>query len=179
MTQMTVQPVQYDQLDAAMAIISEARSAIAALNIDQWQDGYPTRDVIEEDIKAQRLFGAYDEQGLMAVCAIFTTPEPIYQSLQGEWKNKEETYVTVHRMASSDRARGKGAALVLMEKAFSVARQANAVSVRIDTHRGNVRMRRFLDKLMFEECGLVDYSCHTAGDPWRIAYEKCLEETGK
>ena len=173
MNQSTVKTVKPEELQDAMTVITEARRAIASLGIDQWQDGYPTEDVIDSDIQTENLLGVYDGASLLAVCAVFPGADPVYQNIDGEWKNKGE-YVTVHRMAVSDRARGKGAARMLMEKAFEIASHAGASSVRVDTHLGNVRMRRFLEKLGFEECGIVDYSFHTNGDPRRIAYEKCL-----
>ena len=164
---------QPGDLPGIMDVIHQAQAFMATLGIDQWQDGYPTEDVIDSDIQTENLFGVYDDASLLAVCAVFPGADPVYQNIDGEWKNKGE-YVTVHRMAVSDRARGKGAALMLMEKAFEIAFHAGASSVRVDTHLGNVRMRRFLEKQGFEECGIVDYSFHTNGDPRRIAYEKCL-----
>ena len=46
-------------LIALMPIFDEARSTIAALGIDQWQNGYPNREVILSDIaKDQHSFDA-------------------------------------------------------------------------------------------------------------------------
>ena len=38
-------------VDAIMAIVRGAQQALAELGIDQWQDGYPSRAVIETDIE--------------------------------------------------------------------------------------------------------------------------------
>ena len=43
----------------------------------------------------------------------------------------------------------------------------------MDTHRGNLAMRRFLEKNGFTECGIV-YYITKAGDPVRVAYEKLM-----
>ena len=173
MTEYTVKKAEIRELETLMTIICEARRAIASLGIDQWQDGYPGKDVILSDIESQNMYGAYENGVPAAVAAIISGIEPVYAHIDGEWKT-EGPYITVHRMAASDAARGKGASLALMKKAEEIAHSQGAVSVRVDTHLGNKVMRRFLSKQGFEECGLVDYSSHTTGDPMRIAYEKRL-----
>ena len=35
--------------EAMLELFSEARATIAALGIDQWQNGYPSHEVVEED----------------------------------------------------------------------------------------------------------------------------------
>ena len=50
------------ELDAITQIVSDARSRIGRLGIDQWQYGYPSRDVIAEDIRRGRSYVARDEE---------------------------------------------------------------------------------------------------------------------
>ena len=46
-----IRKTEIKDLDSIMPIFSEARKTIALLGIDQWQNGYPSRSVIEEDVK--------------------------------------------------------------------------------------------------------------------------------
>ena len=46
---MTVRPVKPEEAEAVAALFDEARETIAVLGIDQWQDGYPDRQIAEED----------------------------------------------------------------------------------------------------------------------------------
>ena len=39
-----------EDIDSIMVIVRDAQRALAELGIDQWQDGYPTRDIILRDI---------------------------------------------------------------------------------------------------------------------------------
>ena len=48
-------------IDEIMCILSEARETIGRLGIDQWQYGYPSRDIIKEDIIQKRSYVVEDE----------------------------------------------------------------------------------------------------------------------
>lgn len=171
----TVRPVRADELDSAFEVIEEGRRAIAALGIDQWQNGNPSRENIIKDIENRRLYGAYDEAGLCAVCALCGGIEPYYNQIDGEWLTNGP-YITIHRMAARLRARHSGAAIALVNEAERIARASGIPSLRADTHRGNAVMQRFMDKNGFVNCGITDYTPQITGcDPIRIVYEKRLE----
>ena len=39
-----------NDIPAIMEIIADAQSLLAGRGVDQWQDGYPTADIIQQDI---------------------------------------------------------------------------------------------------------------------------------
>ena len=39
-----------DDINAILSIVNDAQLSLRDLGIDQWQDGYPSRDVIMDDI---------------------------------------------------------------------------------------------------------------------------------
>ena len=165
---------QPGDLDDIMRLIHEAQAFMRTLDIDQWQDGYPSREILFSDIEIGQAFVYADaETGNVASIAIFSLlPEPIYDALDGEWKTGGD-YLTIHRMAIDDAHRGSGIAADMLKKAVEIARNESLASVRADTHRGNKAMRRFLEKSGFACCGEVTYPVD-AGDPIRVAYELVL-----
>ena len=171
---LTYRPARHDDLPDIMRLIHEAQAFMRTLEIDQWQDGYPSEDILRNDIEIGQAFVyADDETGKVASIAIFSLlPEPIYDALDGEWKTGGP-YLTIHRMALDDGHRGGGVAQNMLEKAVEMAKNENLASVRADTHRGNKAMRRFLEKNGFVYCGEVTYPVD-AGDPIRVAYELIL-----
>ena len=54
---------------ALMVLFEEARGTIALLGIDQWQNGYPSRDVVGEDIALERSYAKTGEgiDGLLSL----------------------------------------------------------------------------------------------------------------
>ena len=157
--------------EAIMAIVHSAQQRIAQLGIDQWQDGYPEPELIESDIENKIGCVFEDEGKIAAYLVLLDTPEPVYDELDGQWLVSNAPYATIHRMAIGDDWCGKGLSTQIIAHAENFAREKGCASLRADTHRGNVRMRRLLEKCGFAYCGECKYDV-TAGDPVRVAYEK-------
>ena len=152
-----------------MNLVHQAQAFMATLGIDQWQDGYPSAELLSEDIRVGRAY-VFDDGGAIASITVLTPePEPIYDAIDGAW-HTSAPYLTIHRMALDDAHRHSGLAGDVVKNAVALARSLNLSGVRADTHRGNAAMRRFLEKSGFQECGLVTYP-DVAGDPIRVAYD--------
>ena len=168
----------FRDLDAILAVVDRARAAIRALGIDQWQDGYHEPEVIEADIVAG-IGHVFELDGRVAgYLALADAPEEVYARIDGAWRT-DGPYLTVHRMCIDDGFRGTGLSVQMLEFAEQAAQARGFVSLRADTHRGNIVMQKLLRKCGLERCGEVLYAV-TAGDPIRIAYEKRIaapEET--
>ena len=168
-------------LDSIMKIIAEARGTIALLGIDQWQDGYPQREIIEEDIRTGLSYCVEnaDTKELVATFAVLHNGDPLYDTiLDGEWRTgeslsalgKESAYTAMHRVAISVSTRGSGMSTAIIDFVSSLAAENGKRSIRIDTHKGNAVMRRMLEKHSFVHCGTIILE---NGDP-RVAYEKLI-----
>ena len=159
----------HSDLNAIMTIVRSAQQYLAELGIDQWQDGYPEREVIASDIDAGIGFVVCDKSNApKGYVAIVFSGEPAYQQIpQSQWHTSER-YVVVHRICISEDSRRAGLAVKLMRFAESLAIQSGLDAMRIDTHEGNVRMLAMLDKLGFKYCGKILYE--QGGE--RVAYDK-------
>ena len=169
---MILRKAKTDDLPDILRVVGEARAFMGTLGIDQWQDGYPEPETLAEDIRLQQLYVIEDNGGI-AACAVLTlAPEPAYDAIDGAWRTGGPS-VTIHRIALDDAPRGGGLAGRMVREAENVALAHGCASVRADTHRGNLAMRRFLEKQGFEFCGEVLIEVRQ-GDPVRVAYEKPL-----
>lgn len=159
-------------LDTVMQIISDARSRIGKLGIDQWQYGYPTRDIVKEDLSLERLYVGEENGAILSVFVVIRDGEPTYDVIyNGEWLTKGN-YVAVHRIAVAEGQTRHGIASETMAFVAATAKAEGYVSIRIDTHEGNIPMRRMLEKNDFISCGII----YLADGEKRIAYEKKLED---
>ena len=168
---MIVRPVRPDETGRVAAIFEEAKKTIAALGIDQWQDGYPNKSIADADAAAGISYAVTVDGEIAGVCTLIPDGEVTYDVIEdGEWLtgNDNRRYMTVHRMAVAVAYRGLGAAACLLRFAGERAELLGLSSVRIDTHRGNAVMRRMLEKNGFVPCGIIHLK---NGDP-RVAYEK-------
>ena len=96
---------RHSDLEQILDIYARARKVMAASgNPTQWGDGYPPREMLEEDIDANRLF-IYTVNGrLEAVFAFILGLDPTYAKIEGgKWLNDTLPYGTIHRLASQRR----------------------------------------------------------------------------
>jgi GNAT superfamily N-acetyltransferase len=174
---MQIRKTTVNQIDAVMAIIEEARRTIADLGIDQWQNGTPNRAMILEDVSLGQGWCIEQADRPVATFALLENGEPTYDVIEdGAWLTPDRdgdghvTYLAIHRVAISVACRGSGISTAVVNHASETARSLGKTSLRIDTHRGNVVMRRMLEKHGFVHCGTIHLQ---NGDP-RVAYEKVL-----
>ena len=129
-------------------------------NPNQWNQEYPTLEIIQEDLAKQRLYVLEDDKGVYAVFVLRFGSEPTYAIIeQGQWLNNEP-YVTIHRLASDGKHHG-----VFKEICDYALTQIN--NIRVDTHHDNQIMRTAITNYGFQECGQV----YVGDGTLRIAYQ--------
>ena len=168
---MNIRISRKSDIDRIMTIIADARQSLGQLGIDQWQYGYPSRDIIKDDIVKGQSYVVCDElDGQETICAVFTilrTTEPTYNEIyEGEWITSG-SYYALHRIAISGKYRYKGLGKHIIDYIKSECRENNVESIRVDTHKGNIPMRKMLEKNGFEYCGII----YLTDGQERVAYE--------
>jgi len=129
-------------------------------NKNQWVDGYPSEDLIKEDIENKQSFICIDEGQIHGVFVFTIGIDPTYTIIeQGEWLNSE-TYGTIHRIASDGVRKG------VFQTCLDFCKEQIA-NVRVDTHEDNKIMQHLLEKNEFKRCGII----YTHNNSPRIAYQ--------
>lgn len=175
---MQIRRTTVNDIDAVMFIIEEARRTIAALGIDQWQGGSPNRAMIVEDVALEQSYCVEADDGrIVGTFALIFDGEPTYDNIfEGAWSMDDRTaagewsYLAIHRVAIAVANRGSGISTMILNYAAEEAARLGREALRIDTHRGNVVMRRMLEKHGFIHRGTIYLQ---NGDP-RVAYERGL-----
>lgn len=179
-TVLELRKAEFSDLDRIMDILADGRSALAALGIDQWQGGYPAREVIESDIARREGVVVADGDMLVATAMVACRDEFDYRYIEGgSWLTEslpdDPCYVVVHRVAVTGAKKNNGIGASILDYALRLARELGCVSVRIDTHPGNVPMQRLLEKSGFTKCGTIYISHAEGATPERYAYEKTVQ----
>lgn len=166
--------VSQQHLEQMCRITEEAKAQLKRLGLDQWQKGYPSREVWEQDIQARCTWAAVEGDRVLGLMAYQTAPEPSYDEIDGTWLTGNTPYASFHRVCVADDCKGQGVVGKLFAHGFELARSQGLASVRIDTHPGNLPMQAALKKAGFTFCGsIILKDCVEAGDP-RVAYEYLL-----
>ena len=167
---MIIRLAEKKDIDRIMQIIADARESIGRLGIDQWQYGYPTRDIVKEDIMLERSFVVVENGEICATFALMLHGEPTYKKIYcGAWIGDGD-YLALHRIAINSANRGRGIAEGIISFLCEYSNENGYSSVRVDTHEGNIPMRKMLEKNGFEYCGTI----HLLDGQERVAYEKLV-----
>lgn len=155
---MLIRLATYEDMKSILSIVRSAQLSLSELGIDQWQDGYPSEDVIAEDIANGVGYVACAEDGdVVGYEAVVLTGEEAYNQIEIDRWHTSNSYVAVHRLCVMGNSRRKGIAIELMTFAGEFALKHDISDFRIDTHKGNVRMLALLNKLGFEHVGTISY----------------------
>ena len=149
---MKIRKATLDDLNTLETLFEYGRQVMRkAGNHDQWINGYPSRELLAQDINEGNSYiavGKKDgEKTIYASFYLTTDPDPTYQEIEGAWLN-DEPYATIHRIVSSGQRKGAGIGCIQWV-------QSRYKNVRIDTHASNQLMQRILNKLNFKECGTI------------------------
>ncbi|MBR2377492.1 MAG: GNAT family N-acetyltransferase [Clostridia bacterium] len=159
---MNIKLCKNTEIDKIMSIYDNARNFMRQTgNNNQWINGYPSRELILEDLKENRFYGVYDNEELVAVFTLTVDSDPTYNKIyNGNWLN-DEPYAVIHRIGVLKR--GKGIAKLCFDYALTKCN-----NLRIDTSEENLVMQNCLLKNGFSYCGVIYLE---SGAP-RLAYQK-------
>jgi RimJ/RimL family protein N-acetyltransferase len=135
---------------------------------NQWQDGYPNPEIIQQDIEKGIGYVLTENQTIIGYTAVLINDEPEYANLQGEWITNND-FVVFHRVAIAETHLGKNLSKKIIDFIEKFALNHNIYSIKADTNHDNFAMMKIFEKSGFVFCGIV----HFRGSP-RRAYEKVL-----
>ena len=75
-------------------------------NPTQWEEGYPSREIVEKDIAADHCYVCIENENVVGVFVFLIGEDPTYRVIyQGAWRSEKE-YGTIHRIASDGTTKG-------------------------------------------------------------------------
>ena len=138
---------------------------------NQWQDGYPNRGVVENDINNSYGLVVEDYQNnILGYIAMIAEIEPAYEEIEGDWlSNNDVKYVVLHRLIVDQQNPIKGLATWILKEVEQLVFNKGIKSIKVDTNFDNVGMLRVFEKLGYQYCGKVYFRGSE-----RLAFEKTI-----
>ena len=161
---MNIRHTMPSDIDAVMEIYALARAFMRRTgNLDQWNNNYPAREIIEADIEKKSAY-VLEENGEIIACFFFQIGiDPTYIKIyDGKWINDDE-YGVIHRIAVKYNGRN------IIGKVYEYCSKL-CKNLKIDTHKDNKPMQRSLEKNGFTRCGII----YLENGDERIAYQRCI-----
>ncbi len=183
MASLAVRKTSLIDLAEVMQLFAQARETMATLGIDQWQNGYPFEEDIRRDIEAGESYVVVLDGHIAGTFMLMERPEASYENIEGAWRNDpEQPYAAIHRITVAPAFRASHRTgthkMSLTAEIMSFAKQKTLADgftggIRIDTHEGNIPMRKMLEKQGFEYCGVIYLKCPGQAEDGhaRVAYQ--------
>lgn len=161
-------PAAIADIEQITTIIAQAQRQMRLAGSEQWQDGYPSREVVERDIAVVCGYVLECDGEVAAYIAAAFDGEVAYDGIHGEW-GSDEPYVVAHRLAVADRMKKQGVATLMMRHVEQLALSRGVRSFRADTNFDNHYIQKMFGNLGFVYRGEVFFR----GAP-RRAYDKTI-----
>lgn len=169
---MIFRKTRVEDIPEIMVMIDQAKAYMKENGINQWQNGYPNAQSIQNDIDHDYSYVMEADGKVVGTMAVIFDGEPTYDKIyEGAWKTTEEPYAAVHRVAVDAQCKGKGIAGAMIDEVVKICRGRGVRSIKNDTHRDNKSMQRMQAKAGFEYCGII----YLEDGAERIAFEKLIE----
>ncbi len=171
MTNYKFKKAKLSQISQIWTILLQAIQRRKQDGSNQWQDGYPNVEIIQDDIKNGYGYVLQNDETIIGYCAIMINDEPEYEKIIGKWLTNDN-FVVFHRVAIAHDYLGKGLAKIIIQNIEKFALNNQIYSVKADTNFDNLAMLNIFEKSGYHNCGEV-YFRNTP----RKAYEKVLIES--
>lgn len=164
-----------NEIEDVMLVINDGSKFLKEQNINQWQHGAPGRSDVEHDVELGTLY-VYEIDGQIAATAMLNNYDGDYEKYNEFWSPADK-YLVIHRFATLEKYRSKGVGRDFLEAIRKFSQNEKIDYMRIDTHKDNVIMRKFLCSFGFVELGEIELTMkNSLDDTERVAYEYKIEK---
>lgn len=140
-------------IDELMEIYGSARiRMINEGNFTQWDNKDVYKSELVDYIRKKILYKVVKNDEIVGHFAYILGGDIAYSNIDGSWLNDNE-YVTIHKIAS--KYPKNGIASFIMNYVIDRAISEKIYDIRIDTHKNNISMNNFLQRLNFIFCGII------------------------
>ena len=130
-------------LPQIIALTSECAKKLIAEKIFQWNEFYPSKEVLKKDIELRQIWKMVLKDEIIGIIVISEIKDLEYNSVQ--WLTHDSNNIYIHRLALHPHVQGRGFARKMMDFAEAYAKENNFDSVRLDTFSQNKRNQRFYE----------------------------------
>ena len=119
----------------------------------QWDEIYPTQQILEEDARTGTLFAVRQEGRCVACVCLNDVESPEYQSVS--WSDPGGAVMVIHRLAVHPQWQGRGIARQILADAEQYAIEQGFAWIRLDVYTGNPRAMALYPRQGYRRAGQV------------------------
>ena len=145
---------QLNELEAILQLTRACGQHMRDNGIDQWDEHYPDRAVLVNDLQTETLFAYREGDEILGDVVLNETQDEEYGDVS--WSTSQDyRNIVVHRLAVRPDQQGRGLGRKLMDFAEQWARDNRYDAIRLDTYSQNPRNQRFYTNRGYRDLGPV------------------------
>lgn len=144
-----------DQLDEVFSVFTNAIINMENQGIHQWDDIYPDKATIADDITKNLMYIGKIEKKI-AVCFVLSEEyDEEYQN--GKWQWPDVKFCVIHRLCVSPDFQNKGIAAETIKYIEKLCKSQEYDSIRLDCFTENPYSKKLYDKAGYSVVGYADW----------------------
>ena len=142
-------------LNDVFQVVTDAIAEMNRNNIFQWDEFYPDRELLKEDISKNQLFLGRADGEIASIYVLNSECEEEYED--GEWQYPDASFGVIHRLCVNPKLQNKGVGRMTVEHIEEALKAEGIEAIRIDAFTLNPFALKMYDKLGFSKVGTVDW----------------------
>ena len=151
---MIIRKANKTDLENIMKMYKSCVTGMLKNGIDQWDDTYPSTDVISEDLNVGTYYVGEIDGTIIGGVNIDKNQDDTYLAL--DWEDKSDSFLVVHRLGVKEEFWNKKIGKDLMLFTEKLVIEKGLKSIRLDTYSGNPKAKEFYRRLGYSELGTID-----------------------
>lgn len=148
---MNYEKANISDLDEIFSLYQLATLDMRQKGIDQWDEIYPSKEILEDDILHNKMLIMRISNEIAAVIVFNENQEKEY--LDGNWNSNGPKTAVVHRLCIKPHFQGYGMATEMMKYVESNLRSNGYNDIRLDAFSKNPYALKLYKKLGYKEVG--------------------------
>jgi GNAT superfamily N-acetyltransferase len=146
---MDIVKAQKEDFGKVLGLVSDIIKDMKSKRNPQWDENYPTRKILQNDLKNGTMYIMVEEGKFIGLCALTENEEPQY--IEMDWEDKNANALEIHRIAVHPSWQKKGIAKKLFDFAEEHAEKNGYSSMRLDTYCKNSRMIKIIKQRGYKQ----------------------------
>jgi len=144
-----------EDLDAVFQVFCQAIAEMDRNGIPQWDERYPDKAILAEDISKAELSIGLLGADIASVFVLNAVCDPEYEN--GAWQYPDATYRIIHRLCVNPKFQNQGIGSRTMRHIEAQLKADGIDCVRLDAFTRNPYALRMYDKLGYLRVGTADW----------------------
>ena len=150
-----IRKLMMPDVESAYSLLSEAGKALYDSGIDQWDEMYPARNDVENDILNGECFGLFSDNQLTSCMTLNRFNDPEYKAVS--FACADASALTIHRLAVAPSCQGRGLAAGMIDFAEHYAGALGFSSLRLDVFSSNPAAIRLYERMGYQRRGMINF----------------------